>query len=104
MADENVLQNAIEFYQKIKAEEEVTVKFRKIDGTERIMKCTLDFSKIPEGKRPKDVDMGKIFSLVQKHGMVHVFDLEKKDWRTVPFQRSEWVETPQRVRFRIKKG
>lgn len=103
MADENVLQNAIEFYQKIKAEEQVTIKFRKINGAERVMRCTLDFSKVPHNKMPKDVNMAKIFSLVQKHGMVHVYDLDKKDWRTVPFERSEWVETPNQVRFRIKK-
>jgi len=103
MSEDNILRNAIEFYQKIKAEEEVTVKFRKLDGTERIMKCTLDFSKIPEGKRPKDVNMAKIFALVYQHKMVHVFDLEKKDWRTIPFERSEWLETPAQVRFKMKK-
>jgi hypothetical protein len=102
MADET-LHNAIQFYQKIKSEEEVTVKFRKLDGVERIMRCTLDFDKIPASQRPKDVNMAKIFSLVQKHGMVHVWDLDKKDWRTVPFERSEWVETAEKVRFRIKK-
>jgi hypothetical protein len=103
MADTNVLQNAIDFYQKIKSEEEVTVKFRKINGAVRIMRCTLDFDKIPNNKIPKDVNMAKIFSLVQKHGMVHVFDLDKKDWRTVPFKTSEWVETKDNIRFRVKK-
>jgi len=100
--DDNVLQNAIEFYQKIKAEDEVTVKFRKINGEERTMRCTLDFSKIPNNQKPKDVNMAKIFKLVQDHGMVHVYDLDKKDWRTVPFARSEWIETSNNVRFRIK--
>ncbi len=104
MAEEGgILQNAIEFYQKIKSEEEVTVKFRKLSGEERTMRCTLDFSKIPNQEKPKDVDMGKIFSLVQKHGMVHVWDLDKKGWRTVPFDRSEWIDTPNNVRFRMKK-
>jgi hypothetical protein len=100
---DNILQNAIEFYQKIKSEDEVIVKFRKINGEERTMRCTLDFSKIPDNKKPKDVNMAKIFSLVQKHGMVHVFDLDKKDWRTVPFDRSEWVETQNNIKFKIKK-
>jgi len=101
--DDNVLQNAIDFYQKIKGEEEVTVKFRKINGAVRIMRCTLDFDKIPDNQKPKDVNMAKIFSLVQKHGMVHVYDLDKKDWRTVPFNTSEWVETADKVRFKIKR-
>ncbi len=103
MVDENILQNAIDFYQKIKGENEVTVKFRKINGAVRIMRCTLDFDKIPDNQKPKDVNMAKIFSLVQKHGMVHVYDLDKKDWRTVPFNTSEWLETPNHTRFRIKK-
>ncbi len=103
MADENVLRNAIEFYKKIKSEEEVTVKFRKIDGSERTMRCTLDFSRVPLAERPKDVDVGKIMSLVQDHGMVHVFDLDKQGWRTVPFDRSEWVEGADNIQFRIKK-
>jgi len=100
---ETTIDNAIQFYQKIKAEDEVTVKFRKLDGAVRIMRCTLDFDKIPNNKKPKDVNMGSIFSLVQNHGIVHVFDLDKKDWRSVPFERSEWVETPKKIRFRIKK-
>lgn len=100
---DNELSTAIQFFQKIKAETEVKIKFRKLDGTERIMRCTLDFSKIPEGKKPKDINMAKIFTLVQQHKMIHVFDLDKKDWRTVPFDRSEWVETPENVRYSIKK-
>lgn len=103
MAEDSVLQTAIEFYQKIKSEDEVTIKFRKLDGSERVMRCTLDFSKVPKNKIPKDVNMAKIFTLVQQHQMVHVFDLDKKDWRTVPFSRSEWLETPDQIRFRIKK-
>lgn len=103
MAEEdNVLSNAIQFFEKIKAEDEVTVKFRKLDGAERVMRCTLDFSKIPDIHKPKDVNMAKIFKLVTQHKMVHVFDLDKKGWRTVPFERSEWLEAD-RVRFRIKK-
>ena len=103
MAEKNTLQNAIDFYQKIKSEDEVTVKFRKLNGAVRIMRCTLDFSKIPSNQIPKDVNMDKIFSLVQRYGMVHVYDLDKKDWRTVPFERSEWVETPEKIKYRIKK-
>lgn len=104
MADEdNVITSAIAFYEKIKAEDEVTVKFRKLNGAERVMRCTLDFSKIPNNQKPKDVNMASIFKLVTQHKIVHVYDLDKKDWRSVPFDRSEWVETQDNVRFRIKK-
>jgi len=102
MAEDNVLSSAIDFYQKIKAEDEVRIKFRKLSGEERIMRCTLDFSKVPNNKKPKDVNIGKILKLVQDHKMVHVFDLDIGDWRTVPFDRSEWLETDT-ARFRIKK-
>lgn len=103
MADGNIINNAIDFYQKIKEAKEVSVKFRKQDGSMRIMKCTLDFDKIPNSKRPKDVNMAKILNLIQKYGMIHVYDLDKGDWRTVPFEKSEWVETPE-TRYIIKKS
>jgi hypothetical protein len=101
--EENVIDSAIQFFEKIKAEDEVTVKFRKLDGAERVMRCTLNFSKIPNNQKPKDVNMASIFKLVMQHKMVHVYDLDRKDWRTVPFDRSEWIETKEKVRFRIKK-
>jgi len=102
--DGGQIQTAIEFYQKIKAEPDgVTVKFRKLNGEERIMRCTLDMAVVPMNERPKDVDLGKILSLIQKHSMVHVWDLDKRGWRTVPFDRSEWIETSTNVRFSIKK-
>ena len=93
MSNENdPIKSAIEFLEKIKNQEEVTVKFKKKDDTVRVMRCTLDFSKIPKEKVPKDVNLGKILKLVYKSKLIHVFDLDKQDWRSVPFDRSEWVE------------
>ena len=48
-----LLRSAIQFWEKLYEDKEAKVKFVKKDGTVRIMKCTLDFSKIPEKDQPK---------------------------------------------------
>ena len=103
MAEENIITTAIQFFEKIRSEDEVTIKFRKLDGSERVMRCTLNFSKIPASEKPKDVNIAAILKLVNEHKMIHVFDLDKKGWRTVPFNNSEWMETKEKVRFKIRK-
>jgi len=53
----------------------VEVKFTKVDGTERVMNCTLKPSLIPEEAKPK----------TDKHGAEHVlpvWDVDKEDWRS----------------------
>jgi len=86
--------SAIEFLKLIKDEKEVLVKFEKKDGSTRLMKCTLDFTKIPKEKKPKGVDLTKILSKINKSKILSVFDIEKQDWRSVPFERLEFLQTP----------
>lgn len=100
---EDIIDNVIEFLNRVRTEDEVTIKFTKKDGTTRIMKCTLNFSKIPREDRPKEVNLPKILKLLKVSKILHVYDLEKHGWRSVPFEAAEWVETPDRRRFRIKK-
>jgi len=57
-----------------------TITFTKVDGTERVMKCTLEAKELPpvvplvEGKTPrKETTSTKA---------LRVFDLEKKEWRS----------------------
>jgi len=100
---ENSIKSAVEFLRKIRAEKEVRIKFTKKDGTERLMHCTLDFEKIPSDDHPKKVDLPNILELIDKHDIVHVYDLEKHGWRSVPYSRSEWLEDAEGVRFSIKK-
>ena len=57
-----------------------TITFTKVDGTERVMKCTLEAKDLPpvvplaEGKTPrKETTSTKA---------LRVFDLEKKEWRS----------------------
>jgi hypothetical protein len=98
----NILTSAIEFWHKINTEKEVVVKFTKKDGTVRIMRCTLDFTKIPKEDRPKKVDIPRILELLQKNGIMHVYDLDKKGWRSVPFQRAEYLRTRGNVQYRVR--
>ena len=57
------------------------------------MKCTLDFTRIPKDKRPKGIDLVKILVKIQKSKTLSVFDLEKQDWRSIPFERLEYLRT-----------
>jgi len=89
----NVIKTAVEFLQRVKEGDFVLIKFVKKDGTDRIMKATLNFLKIPNDKKPKGVDLVKILKLLQNSKMLRVFDIEKMDWRTVPFESVEWLKT-----------
>ena len=91
-SDKDVIRSAIEFWEKLYSVEEATVKFTKKDKTIRIMRCTLDFKKIPKEKHPKKINMSKILKLMQTSGIIHVYDMEKKDWRSVPFKEVDWME------------
>ena len=86
--------SAIEFLELIRKEREVEVQFIKKDNTIRRMRCTLDFEKIPKEKRPKGVDLIKILKKIQTSKILSVYDLEKQDWRSVPFDRLEFLQTP----------
>ena len=97
------LTSAIDFLKIIRAEKEVYVKFVKKDGSVRLMKCTLDFTKIPNDKRPKGVDLTKILTKIQKSKILSVYDLEKEDWRSVPFDRLEYLMTPSKKMYKIEK-
>ena len=100
------IKKAVDFLVKVRGEDEVWVKFIKKDGTTRIMNCTLDFKKIPDSQHPKDVDIIKIINLIKDHNIMHAYDLEKRDWRSVPIDRVEYLETPMpntssRIRYKV---
>lgn len=64
----------------------VTLTFAKKDGSERIMKCTLNESKIPAEKAPKN--SGKAVN----SEILPVFDVEKSDWRSFRWDSIKKVE------------
>ncbi len=100
--DSDIIVSAVKFWKKVFEEKDVVIKFVKKDGTDRIMRCTLDFTKIPNIDHPKRVDIEKILKLIQQNKIMHVYDLEKKGWRSVPFDRVEWMDTKTR-RYYVKK-
>jgi hypothetical protein len=101
MADKTI-DNAVDFLTKIRDEDEVNIRFEKKDGTMRNMRCTLSFKKIPKSEQPKEFSLTKILKLLNKNKILHVYDLDKQGWRSVPFNKTEYVETP-KARFAIKK-
>lgn len=98
----NVITSAMELWHKLNTEKEATIKFTKKNGDIRVMRCTLDFTKVPKTDRPKKVDIPKILKLLQDNGIMNVYDLDKKGWRSVPFQRVEYLRTRGNVQFKIQ--
>lgn len=60
-------------------ESEITVKFTKKNGEERIMRCTKVFDKIPEDMRPKEDSKRKVS---EESDAIAVFDLDINQWRS----------------------
>jgi len=100
--DTDVIVSAVQFWKKVYDEKEVIIRFVKQDKSVRIMKCTLDFEKIPKKDHPKSVNIQRILQLIQKNKIMHVYDLNKHAWRSVPFDRVEWMDTKDR-RYYTKK-
>jgi len=83
---------------------EIQVTFFKLNGEERVMRCTLDEQHIPQEKLPKGT--GKSTT----DATISVFDLDKQDWRSFRFdsikefdcslpEDSEYPPTPEPVIF-----
>lgn len=60
---------------------EATVRFTKVDGTERTMRCTLVEASIPADKRPKS-GMEETSDSKVVGSAVRAFDLDKGEWRS----------------------
>ena len=100
--DVNILTSALQFWKKIYDEKEVIIRFTKKNGEERLMRASLDFTKIPEKDKPKNVNIQQILKLLQQNKIMHVYDLDKKSWRSVPFDRIQYMDTKTR-RYYTKK-
>ena len=62
----------------LKINETVTVTFTKVDGTERVMNCTLKPELLPEAKPLAEGKTPRKESTTS----IRVFDLEKQEWRS----------------------
>lgn len=56
------------------------VTFTKVDGTQRVMRCTTKDSLIPNEKLPKSTDETKLRK--QSTEAIAAWDLDKGDWRS----------------------
>ena len=65
------------------SEDGCEVTFSKVDGTERIMWCTLNPALMPQiEEKPKSEDKPKKAGLPESNDHVVVWDLEKSAWRS----------------------
>lgn len=96
------IKDKLQFFNFLRENKKVKLKFKKKDGSNRIMNATLDFNEIPPQQRPKEVDTKKFLENAEK-GYFNVYDIDKKDWRKVNYETTEWIESGPNFRFRIKK-
>lgn len=66
----------------------VTVTFTKKDGTERIMNCTLEPSKLPPIVVKEDKKIRK-----ESNTSMRVFDLDKQEWRSFTIRSVKKIKT-----------
>lgn len=88
---EYTITSAIEFLKMIKSQKIVQIKFKKKDGSDRIMRCTLDFSIIPKKDRPSTLNLEKIIKLMYVNHILKVFDVENEGWRSIDFTSVEYL-------------
>lgn len=63
----------------------VEVTFKKLDGDERVMACTLKANYLPESKRDDPLSQTKIRNLEEK--TVVVWDINAQGWRSFRYDR-----------------
>lgn len=99
---DDIIKSGLEFWNKLYQSGEVRLRFTKKDGTIRIMRCTLDFSQIPQKDFPKkNINIPKILKLLQQNKIIHVYDLDKKAWRSVPIDKVDYVQSGM-VRYKVR--
>ena len=102
MQDAGIIDDAVYFIEKLRGDV-AKITFIKKSGELMYMKCTLDFNLIPKGDKPKSVNIQQILKLIRKNGIARVYDLEKKGWRSVPFNKTEYMELEkENKRYRIR--
>lgn len=68
---------------------EATVTFTKVDGTERVMKCTLEAAKLPVVELKEDAKPRKQSDSTKA---LRVFDIEKQEWRSFTVKNIKKIE------------
>lgn len=68
---------------------EATVTFTKVDGTERVMKCTLEANKLPPVVVKEDTKPRKQSDSTKA---LRVFDVDKQEWRSFTIKNIKKIE------------
>lgn len=68
---------------------EATVTFTKTDGTERVMRCTLEASKLPPVVVKEDAKPRKVSDSTKA---LRVFDVQKGEWRSFTIKNIKRIE------------
>ena len=68
---------------------EATITFTKVDGTERVMRCTLEASKLPPVVIKEDAKPRKVSDSTKS---LRVFDVEKQEWRSFTIKNIKRIE------------
>lgn len=66
-----------------------TITFTKVDGTERVMSCTLEPAQLPPVVIKEDAKPRKETTSTKA---LRVFDLEKKEWRSFTLKNIKKIE------------
>lgn len=68
---------------------EATITFTKVDGTERVMRCTLEADKLPPVVVKEDAKPRKVSDSTKA---LRVFDVEKQEWRSFTIKNIKRIE------------
>ena len=68
---------------------EAKITFTKVDGTDRIMRCTLEPAKLPVVELKEDAKPRKQSDSTKA---LRVFDLEKQEWRSFTIKNIKRIE------------
>jgi hypothetical protein len=66
------------------------VLFEKKDGTERLMKCTLNMDYIPEEMKQFQLYKGE--KVLENLDLLKVFDTEKQGWRSFIVEKVKYIK------------
>lgn len=74
----------------------ITVSFLKADGTERTMRCTLNWNHIPEKEHVKPVTESQVESAKKPRkepdpSVIRAYDLDKAEWRSFRMDRLKTI-------------
>ena len=92
MEDHGIIDDAMTLIEKLRDSDSALIKFIKKDGSTRLMKCTLNFERIPLSDKPKNINVPAIYKNIKNHKQINVYDIEKKGWRRINVDTSEWIE------------